>query len=133
MRGDEEYVKGIPEMQYNFMKCIQDTDAIADKGVFEGGRVVQRATRHKVPVRTGRMARGVQVTREENPSQHEYAVSVTYEGVPYADWVEIGGSRGRPHVEWGRYLIPALRENIAEIAVGIVKKGVHEVIRRYSW
>lgn len=55
----------------------------------------------KVPVLTGTLAASVQVV----PDPSGVGVGIG-QGVPYAGWIEFGGSRGRPAIPEGRYLYP---------------------------
>jgi phage gpG-like protein len=54
-----------------------------------------------VPYVSGRLSRSA-TSRAGNPS-----VVALGNGVPYAGWIEFGGSRGRPFVPNGRYLYPS--------------------------
>jgi hypothetical protein len=68
-----------------------------------GGQVAGRVT-DRVPVLTGMLASSVDAV---DLGGDEYGIGVTMgEGVPYAGWIEFGGSRGRPFIPEGRYLYP---------------------------
>jgi phage gpG-like protein len=53
-----------------------------------------------VPKRTGRLAGSISVQRDQDGARLEMGGA----GVPYAGWIEYGGSRGRPYVAGGRYV-----------------------------
>ena len=55
----------------------------------------------KVPVLTGTLAASVKAGTDGEGATVELGA-----GVPYAGWIEFGGSRGRPLVPQGRYLYP---------------------------
>ena len=59
------------------------------------------ATRMRVPHRSGTLAGSVEAGHEEDGASVGMGA-----GVPYAGWIEFGGSRGRPYVSSGRYLYP---------------------------
>lgn len=56
-------------------------------------------TRAVVPRRTGRLASSITV--RPVPDGAEVRMG---DGIPYAGWIEYGGTRGRPYVAKGRYL-----------------------------
>lgn len=67
--------------------------------------LLARQVADKVPVLTGTLAASVK------PVEADYGMDVGVglgEGVPYAAWIEFGGSRGRDAVPQGRYLYPTL-------------------------
>lgn len=96
-----------------------DTDAVdamkaALKAIAEG---VAADVRSRVPRRSGRMA-GSYV-----PRGSVKGASIAFAGTraPYAPWIEFGGSVGkarsvrRPVVKGGRYLYPAIDDNMADV------------------
>jgi phage gpG-like protein len=77
---------------------IEDAATSAFKGTAEK---VAASTRARVPRRSGTLAASVAVAADSGTVQ----VGIG-EGVPYAGWVEFGGTRGRPYFDQGRYLYP---------------------------
>ena len=53
-------------------------------------------------------------------------------GVPYAGWIEFGGSRGRPHIPEGRYLYPTALDSEAEFAE-MAADAASDSVGRFSW
>lgn len=70
-------------------------------GTEQLARTIAAQTAAKVPRVSGTLAASVDVEEEPNGA----GVSIG-DGVPYAGWIEFGGSRGRPLVPEGRYLYP---------------------------
>ena len=62
---------------------------------------VAASARMRVPRLSGTLAASVAVGEADEGAQ----VGIG-EGVPYAGWIEFGGTRGRPYVAAGRYLYP---------------------------
>ena len=53
-------------------------------------------------------------------------------GVPYAGWIEFGGSRGRPMVKRGRYVYPTALDS-QPMAVLAARYAADTGIRGFSW
>lgn len=76
-------------------------------------REVAADARGRVPYRTGRARESYQVS----------GARITFGGpqAPYVPWLEFGGKTGRkksvkrPYVKAGRYLYPAIGENLADV------------------
>jgi hypothetical protein len=62
---------------------------------------------NRVPIVTGTLARSVVDEPVDDSDLAGRGIGMG-EGVPYAGWIEFGGSRGRPHVPEGRYIDPTL-------------------------
>jgi phage gpG-like protein len=71
----------------------------AATGARDAAAALVAATRGRVPKDSGRLAASVgAVTLPDG-------AAVTFgAGIPYAGWIEYGGTRGRPYVAAGRYL-----------------------------
>ena len=54
------------------------------------------------------------------------------EGVPYAGWIEFGGSRGRPFVAQGRYLYPLGMEAERQFAE-VGDEAASTLVSRFPW
>jgi hypothetical protein len=90
-------------------------------------RIASRA-RASAPVRSGRLAGSIDVGRDPQGA----TVTMGGGGIPYARWIEYGGSRGRPYVAQGRYLGAAVATE--ETAVGQdIQNGLSDAIGRYPW
>lgn len=81
----------------------------------------------EVPVLTGTLAASVTVVDDDE------GVGVGYEDdVPYAGWIEFGGSRGRDLVPEGRYLYPtaiAAEPDYQTLAEDVAE----DTARRFPW
>jgi hypothetical protein len=84
----------------------------------------------KVPVLTGTLAGSVEVT---DAAAELPGIGVTIgEGVPYAGWIEFGGSRGRPLIPEGRYLYPTALDSEPEFAQ-VASTIAEETAERFPW
>jgi hypothetical protein len=81
----------------------------------------------KVPHLTGTLAASVEVL--DSPDGADVSLG---SGVPYAGWIEFGGSRGRPLVPEGRYLGPTAEEH-AEEFYNAVEQTADDTARRFPW
>jgi hypothetical protein len=81
----------------------------------------------EVPVLTGTLASSVEVIEV-----HDGAGIAMGDGVPYAGWIEFGGSRGRPFIAEGRYLYPTALEAEAEFGE-LAAEAADDSVRRFAW
>lgn len=83
--------------------------------------------RGRVPVLSGQLAGSVDVVTDDE------GVGVSLgDGVPYAGWIEFGGTRGRPYVPDGRYLYPtalAAQDEYADAAA----RAASDNAARFTW
>jgi hypothetical protein len=92
---------GAPQAAADMSRWARDLGPqLAQDGTAFGQRIADTVA-GKVPVLTGALASSVRVTADSEG----VAVGLG-EGLPYAGWIEFGGSRGRPLVPEGRYLYP---------------------------
>lgn len=93
------------------------------------GDIVATETAAIVPVLTGLLASSV--VAEADPDG--VAVSIgEHPDVPYAGWIEFGGSRGRPSVPEGRYLYPTARAAASEW-MALATETANETARTFPW
>lgn len=71
-----------------------------------------QAVRDEVPVLTGTLAASVEAV-DLGDGERGAGVQLG-DGVPYAGWIEFGGSHGRDYVPEGRYLYPTARDHEEE-------------------
>lgn len=83
----------------------------------------------EVPVLTGRLQDSVQY--DLSPDGIGVDVSIG-EDVPYAGWIEFGGSRGREYIAEGRYLYPTATEAQSDW-VDIATQTATDSVGSYSW
>ncbi len=81
----------------------------------------------EVPVLTGTLAASVTTFEDEG------GVGVGYDGdVPYAGWIEFGGSRGRALVPEGRYLYPTALAAEPDY-LSLAAEVADDTARRFPW
>jgi hypothetical protein len=87
--------------------------------------------RNDVPVLTGTLAAGVDVVEVDEDGLHGVGVGHDPD-VPYAGWIEFGGSRGRSLMPEGRYLYPAAVTAEADFAT-IAEDIAEDTARSFPW
>jgi hypothetical protein len=80
-----------------------------------------------MPKVTGRLAASVAV----NPQTQFEAADVTASTV-YAGWIEFGGTRGRPYVAQGRFLMPVVRASGSTVGIEL-QNTTNRTIGGFSW
>lgn len=85
------------------------------------------STRGRTPKRSGRLASSV--VREKVSDGWMVAFGA---GVPYAGWIEYGGSRGRPYVADGRYL-GAGDDDAARDYAKRTQQNTDDYLRKLRW
>ena len=100
--------------------------AVAAKGQTLGEQLAGRV-RGKVPVLTGALAD----TAESTATPEGFTLQLGGD-LPYAGWIEFGGSRGRPYVSEGRYLYPTAQEGEPEF-LSLADDTADDTIGRFSW
>ena len=81
-----------------------------------------------VPKRTGRLAASVTADHDRQGA----IVGMGGPNVPYAGWIEFGGTRGRPYMPRGRYLYPTAKAAGPQLVVAGNRMADHE-IGRMTW
>ena len=120
-------VYGYDELARGSRELAEDIEAAAGEA-FEGtADKVAASARVRVPRRSGALAASVMAGGTVG------VATVGYDGsVPYAGWVEFGGTRGRPYVSSGRYLFPTA--TAAEpLLVAAAEAVAHDEIRGARW
>jgi phage gpG-like protein len=100
--------------------------AAADAGEKVAAALVT-STRGITPKRSGRLASSI--TREKVPDGWVVSFGA---GVPYAGWIEYGGTHGRPYVPDGRYL-GAGAEDAATRYQKNTQANLDDELRRLDW
>ena len=99
-------VRGIPELKRGSQRLFDHIDDGASKAFVSTADQVATLIRSRQPVVTGRLAASAGVEAAD------HGASVTLgDGVPYAGWIEFGGTRGRPYVPEGRTVYPTAEES----------------------
>jgi Bacteriophage HK97-gp10, putative tail-component len=101
-------------------------DAVDKAAVPLAGQAADRV-RGAVPHHTGRLAGSVRVVTDPD------GVAVTMgAGVPYAGWVEYGGTRGRAYDADGRYLWPTV-EGFTDAYTTLAADTAERTAERFPW
>jgi hypothetical protein len=88
---------------------------------------VRSQVQGEVPVLTGTLAASVEVIEDADG----IGVSIG-DDVPYAGWIEFGGSRGRDLVPEGRYLYPTALAAEADYQ-SLAAEVADDTARRFPW
>jgi len=104
MPDDVVRVKGFPELAAGTTKLAADIGRAADGQFARVASSVASTIAARVPRQSGRLA-GSATAVPGSPA----AVGLGG-GVPYAGWIEFGGTRGRPYVPDGRYVFPSAQD-----------------------
>lgn len=99
--------------------------ALEDRAASQAAQVV----RSRLPRLTGALAGSVVTGSDRVGSAF---VGLGGEGVPYAGWIEFGGTRGRPYAPSGRYLFPTATDAEPQI-VAAASDAASKTIGGYSW
>lgn len=94
-------------------RFVPSLDRATARAALDSASSVADRARSSVPRRSGRLAASI---RAEVGVGEVDALAAMGEGVPYAGWIEFGGSRGRPYVADGRYMGAATRTAELEFA-----------------
>ena len=99
-------VHGIPELKRGSKRLFAHIDDGAGKAFVSTADQVATLIRARQPVDTGKLA----ASAGAEPADHGASVTLG-DGVPYAGWIEFGGTRGRAYVPEGRTVYPTAEES----------------------
>jgi hypothetical protein len=105
--------------------------ALALKGIAEG---VASDVRSRVPHRTGR----AQASYKPRGSARGASIAFGGDKAPYVPWLEFGGRVGkgksvkRPVIKGGRYLYPAITDNMQDLEQ-LVADAIDDITSRYGF
>lgn len=120
-------VRGIRELQRGSRRLFENIDDGADREFMATADQVASMVRSRQPHLTGRLAASVEAGHGEQGANLSLGGSL-----PYAGWIEFGGTRGRPYVPMGRTLFPTAQA--AEPMFARAGETVaRDEIRRMSW
>lgn len=117
------------------LKAADDEAVKAMKAVLkEIAEGVASDARSRVPRRTGKAAASYK------PRGGVKGAAVAFGGAraPYAPWLDFGGAVGRkrgvrrPVVQGGRYLYPAIGDNMEDVQEKVAK-AISDITSRYGW
>jgi Bacteriophage HK97-gp10, putative tail-component len=120
VKGTDELARGARDL------AGKVADAAGDVGRIVADQVAASA-RSSAPRLTGRLAASIAGRAEAE------TVSMSMgDGVPYAGWIEFGGTRGRPYVAEGRYLYGPAQARFDDY-VRRLDAATQSEVRGYSW
>jgi phage gpG-like protein len=108
-------------------RWADDLKPQVDKAGAPLGQRVAGTVRGRVPHLSGQLAGSVESSTDE-----EGIVVSLGDGVPYAGWIEFGGSRGRDYVPEGRYLYPSMLDAQDEYEQ-LANNTAADSIGRFRW
>jgi hypothetical protein len=101
----EVKVRGVRQLQAGAARLFANIEhAEATDAIQPTAEQVAATVRSRVPKHTGRLAASVHASMRGQTGQVTMGA-----GIPYARWIEYGGSRGRPKRRSGRYVLPTAR------------------------
>jgi hypothetical protein len=126
-QGNHVEVVGLRDAYNDMQRWAAQLGPAVETATEQLARAIASQVAGKVPVLTGTLAASVSVIEEPAGA----GVSIG-DGVPYAGWIEFGGSRGRPLVPEGRYLYPtalAAEPEFTELADEVAS----QTARSFPW
>ena len=121
-------VYGLDELARGMRDLAGEIDTAAENELETVAAQTAAEIRGKVPRLTGRLAGSV----TSSGGLFSSAATVSMGGLPYAGWIEFGGSRGRPFVADGRFVLPTAEDNEG-LAERAGEKAARNQIRRQRW
>lgn len=100
-------VRGVDELAAGSRRLFEKIGDGAEKTFLSTADQVATMIARKQPVLTGRLAASATADGIDKGA----SVGIGGPGVPYAGWIEFGGTRGRPYVPEGRTVYPTAEES----------------------
>ena len=125
----EVKVLGLPELALGMDELAGRVDDTAPERLERVASIAAGGVRTIVPYRTGRLASTVKSALAKSQKKATVRIGAR---VPYAGWIEFGGTRGRPYVPEGRYLYPTALK-ASPLAVAAVKSATNDEIKGMRW
>lgn len=98
-------IRGIRQLEAGTARLFRDIDrATVNDAIRVSAQQTASTVRNRVPVVSGRLRASV---RDE--MRGKVGVVTMGAGLPYAGWIEFGGSRGRRRARRGRYVYPTAK------------------------
>ena len=128
--------EGVEVRVVGFEQLVEGSTRLVGKIEDAAGRALERETaaqaasnvRARVPHLTGALAGSV-VTGSDQRGSAWVGIGA---GVPYAGWIEFGGTRGRPYIGEGRYLFPTALAAEPQ-AVVVASTAAEREIGAFAW
>ena len=122
---------GLEAANDDLMKFADQLGPAVAKDARTFGAELASRIANKVPVLTGRLRDSVAVTDAAEGENVGIGVGLG-EGVPYAGWIEFGGSRGRALVAQGRYVYPTAMEAEPQFEA-TAERAAGDLVHRFPW
>jgi phage gpG-like protein len=126
MAEDPVQVKGWPQLAEGTARLAAEIEHTATENLAGVAAAVAGQVSGSVPVVSGALAGSVAASPGPPVS-----VSIGA-GLPYAGWVEFGGTRGRPYVGQGRYLFPHV-EAAEPLVTEAAQAAAESEIKGMTW
>jgi hypothetical protein len=123
----DEVTSNLPQVQRELANWTAQVGPVIEDHAHAFGEALRAQIAGRVPYLTGTLSRSV----VEQPAPVGVAVGMG-EGVPYAQWIEFGGTRGRPYVSEGRYVYPTALDAVDEFAK-MAEDAITASINAYPW
>jgi hypothetical protein len=124
-------LKGLAEANRDMERWARELGPAVAAGLQGFARTIAGQVQGEVPVLTGTLAASVEVVDTGEGDELGLGIGIG-DGVPYAGWIEFGGSRGRALIPEGRYLYPAAADaepDFTQIASDIAE----DTARSFPW
>jgi len=113
---------------------VPDLDRLGGRLAHDGTGAMRRVAaqlvpqvRSRMPVVTGALVRSVSVIDDADQGTVDVGASVVYAG-----WIEFGGSRGRPYLPGGRYLVPTVAAASGQVGRAVNQQST-STIGGFPW
>jgi hypothetical protein len=124
-------LEGLDELADGSEKLTEKIGETAGERLYGVAQNAGGEVQAKVPRRTGRLAASVKTALAKNEKRASVRIGTR---VPYAGWIEFGGTRGRPFIRQGRYLYPtALSSGREAEAKAAAERAANDEIRSFRW
>jgi len=125
-------VHGFRELAAGTRALAEDLDALARTAFLGVAQEAAGDVEMVVPRDSGALAASVTAALKSARSKKEGARVSMGKGLPYAGWIEFGGSRGRPRIPSGRYLYPTALGVVPQLEAAGDDAG-RKAIGRMRW
>jgi Bacteriophage HK97-gp10, putative tail-component len=122
-------VSGLAELNHDLDRLVNHIDDTAPERLKRVADTTAGDVRTVVPYQSGKLAASIKSGLAKSQKKASVRIGAR---VPYAGWIEFGGTRSRPYVPGGRYLYPTALGAEPQV-VAAVKKATDDEIRTMRW
>lgn len=119
-------IRGLPQLAAGTKDLVEGIEKEAPKALLTAAGTAAGMAKGRVPRLTGRLAGSISAKLVNDRAHLQYG------NVPYAGWIEFGGTRGRAYVPTGRYLYPAAKA-VEELAQRAAEQAADREIGAMHW